>query len=41
MNTLLQSRWLPILMLVVSNIFMTIAWYGGGCSWGEKVISNQ
>ena len=28
MNTLLQSRWLPILMLVVSNIFMTIAWYG-------------
>ena len=28
MNTLLQSRWLPILLLVVSNIFMTIAWYG-------------
>jgi uncharacterized protein (DUF486 family) len=25
---LLQSRWLPIAMLVVSNIFMTIAWYG-------------
>ena len=28
MNTLLQSRWLPILLLVVSNVFMTIAWYG-------------
>ena len=22
------SRWLPILMLVCSNIFMTFAWYG-------------
>ena len=24
----LHSRWLPILLLVVSNIFMTFAWYG-------------
>ncbi len=25
---LTESRWLPILMLVVSNLFMTFAWYG-------------
>jgi uncharacterized protein len=23
-----QTRWLPILLLVFSNLFMTIAWYG-------------
>jgi uncharacterized protein (DUF486 family) len=28
MNSLLQSRWLPILLLVFSNLFMTVAWYG-------------
>ena len=28
MNPLLQSRWLPIVLLVASNIFMTFAWYG-------------
>ena len=28
MTPLLQSRWLPILMLTCSNIFMTVAWYG-------------
>ena len=28
MNDLLQNRWLPILLLTVSNIFMTFAWYG-------------
>ncbi len=28
MNSILQSRWLPILLLVVSNVFMTFAWYG-------------
>lgn len=28
MNSLLESRWLPILLLLVSNIFMTFAWYG-------------
>ena len=28
MNTLLESRWLPILLLVASNVFMTVAWYG-------------
>ena len=28
MNSLLESRWLPILLLIVSNIFMTFAWYG-------------
>ncbi|MDB6121546.1 MAG: hypothetical protein JWQ71_539 [Pedosphaera sp.] len=24
----LQSRWLPIGLLVCSNVFMTVAWYG-------------
>jgi uncharacterized protein (DUF486 family) len=28
MNPLLQNRWLPILLLFLSNIFMTFAWYG-------------
>lgn len=28
MESLLGSRWLPVLMLVVSNVFMTFAWYG-------------
>lgn len=28
MNDLTQTRWLPIVMLGVSNIFMTFAWYG-------------
>jgi len=28
MNDLTQSRWLPVLLLTCSNIFMTIAWYG-------------
>jgi uncharacterized protein len=28
MNTVLNSRWLPIVLLVVSNVFMTFAWYG-------------
>jgi uncharacterized protein (DUF486 family) len=28
MNTLAQSRWLPIVLLTCSNIFMTVAWYG-------------
>jgi uncharacterized protein (DUF486 family) len=28
MMSLFQSRWLPILLLVGSNIFMTAAWYG-------------
>jgi uncharacterized protein (DUF486 family) len=23
-----ESRWLPIVLLTISNIFMTIAWYG-------------
>ncbi len=27
-NGILQSRWLPVLLLTGSNIFMTIAWYG-------------
>jgi hypothetical protein len=27
-NPLLQSRWLPVLLLTCSNIFMTVAWYG-------------
>lgn len=28
MNELLQTRWLPILLLTASNVFMTFAWYG-------------
>jgi uncharacterized protein (DUF486 family) len=28
MTALMESRWLPIVMLVISNIFMTVAWYG-------------
>jgi uncharacterized protein (DUF486 family) len=28
MNSLIQSRWLPIVLLTCSNIFMTFAWYG-------------
>ncbi len=28
MNDIMQSRWLPIVLLTCSNIFMTIAWYG-------------
>jgi uncharacterized protein (DUF486 family) len=28
MNELTQSRWLPIVLLTLSNIFMTFAWYG-------------
>ena len=28
MNTLTNSRWLPIVLLVCSNVFMTFAWYG-------------
>jgi hypothetical protein len=28
MNDVTQSRWLPIVLLVCSNVFMTCAWYG-------------
>jgi len=28
MNELTQSRWLPIVLLTYSNLFMTFAWYG-------------
>jgi uncharacterized protein (DUF486 family) len=28
MNNLTESRWLPVVLLICSNIFMTIAWYG-------------
>jgi len=28
MNSLIESRWFPIALLTVSNIFMTFAWYG-------------
>ena len=27
MSDLFQSRWLPIVLLVCSNFFMTVAWY--------------
>jgi uncharacterized protein (DUF486 family) len=28
MHDLIQSRWTPIVLLTLSNIFMTFAWYG-------------
>ena len=28
MNDLSQTRWLPIVLLTCSNVFMTFAWYG-------------
>jgi uncharacterized protein len=28
MNEVMTSRWFPILLLTVSNVFMTFAWYG-------------
>jgi uncharacterized protein len=28
MTLLTESRWLPVVLLVFSNIFMTFAWYG-------------
>lgn len=28
MNDLTQTRWLPIVLLTCSNLFMTCAWYG-------------
>jgi uncharacterized protein (DUF486 family) len=28
MTDLTQSRWLPIVLLTCSNVFMTFAWYG-------------
>jgi uncharacterized protein len=28
MNELIQTRWLPIVLLCCSNVFMTFAWYG-------------
>ena len=28
MNLLIESRWLPVVLLVCSNVFMTFAWYG-------------
>jgi uncharacterized protein (DUF486 family) len=28
MSDLTQTRWLPVMMLVLSNVFMTFAWYG-------------
>src|SRR5436190_21022445 len=28
MPDLTQSRWLPIVLLICSNVFMTFAWYG-------------
>jgi uncharacterized protein (DUF486 family) len=28
MTDLMQSRWLPVVLLTFSNLFMTVAWYG-------------
>jgi len=28
MTALIASRWFPILLLTIANVFMTIAWYG-------------
>jgi len=40
----MQSRWLPILLLVCSNVFMTFAWYGhlkfkGSALWKAILVS--
>ncbi|EEF59001.1 DMT family protein [Pedosphaera parvula] len=40
----LQSRWFPIVLLVFSNVFMTIAWYGhlkhkGSALWKVIIVS--
>jgi uncharacterized protein len=28
MNETISSRWLPVVLLTCSNVFMTVAWYG-------------
>jgi uncharacterized protein (DUF486 family) len=28
MTELIRSRWFPLLLLTVANVFMTVAWYG-------------
>jgi len=28
MSDIIQTRWFPVLLLTIGNIFMTIAWYG-------------
>jgi uncharacterized protein (DUF486 family) len=28
MNSIAESRWLPVVLLTCSNVFMTFAWYG-------------
>jgi hypothetical protein len=28
MDRIISSRWLPVVLLACSNVFMTIAWYG-------------
>jgi uncharacterized protein len=28
MNAILKTPWFPIVLLIVSNVFMTFAWYG-------------
>ncbi|HSH94266.1 MAG TPA: DMT family protein [Roseimicrobium sp.] len=28
MNFIIESRWTPIVLLTLSNVFMTFAWYG-------------
>lgn len=28
MNGIIQSRWAPVVLLILSNVFMTFAWYG-------------
>lgn len=44
MTDLTQSRWLPIVLLIFSNVFMTVAWYGhlkhkGSMLWKVILIS--
>ena len=44
MNALVESKWLPIVLLCASNIFMTFAWYGhlkfkGAPLWLVIVVS--
>ncbi len=41
---IISSRWLPVLLLVFSNLFMTVAWYGHlkfkGAPLGRVILAS-
>jgi uncharacterized protein (DUF486 family) len=41
MNDLTQSRWLPVVLLTCSNIFMTFAWRGLAAQNTNLTIENM